>query len=146
MKSCSFLFVLLFIPKLLSTQNLVPFAIREIIRDFYVNQSESFDFITYGNQSHKVGELINDILKVKSGDAFAYKLVQVHEGKEEVQVHRSAILSFTTFKSYQEFHARAVVVKELFSNFSFISLTLMIQKWENFLLFNRFICFYLKLL
>jgi hypothetical protein len=116
MKSC-FLFLLFFLVQSFCTQNVVPFAIREIICNFFVNQSESFDFIIHGNQSHKVGQLINDILKVKSGDAFAYKLIQVKQGKEEVQVHQSAVLLFDTLQSYQDFHARAVLGKELIYKF-----------------------------
>jgi hypothetical protein len=122
MKSC-FLCLILFLSIFFSIQTFVPYAIREIIRDFYVNQSENFDFIIYGADTVKLGQLVTDIVKVKSGDAFAYKLIQVHEGKEEVWVYRSAILLFDTFNSYQDFHARA----HLASDFNFKLLVYIIE-------------------
>jgi hypothetical protein len=118
MKSC--LFLLFFGIQSFSTQNLFPFAIHKIIRDAFVNQSESFDFIIYGPQSIPLMQLMNEIVKIKSGDAFAYKLIQLNEGKENIYIYRSAILFFHSLQSYQDFHARAYLENEQSRPFKFL--------------------------
>lgn len=138
MKTCLFCFLLVLSTQSFSTQNLIPFAMREIIRDFYVNQSESFDFIIYGNQSEKIGQFVTDIIKVKSGDVFAYKLIQVKEGKEEFLVYRSAILFFDSIKSYQDFHARALLGTEHFFKLLVYIIDFDDSNIENFAIIQAF--------
>lgn len=116
-----FLFFLIYVTRTFSTRNsAIPFAIHEIIRDFYVNQSESFDFIVYGRKSENLLQLVNDVMKVKSDYVFSCEMLQVTEGNGTIRIVRSAILLFDTLHSYHEFHARAALENDFPKSFNFL--------------------------
>lgn len=103
-----------------STQSSVSHGIHKVIHDFFINQSESFDFVLYGRKSENLLQLVNDVIKLKSDDVYSYQLIRPKEGNETLRIVRSAILMFDTLHSYYEFHARAILGNEFPRTFNFL--------------------------
>jgi hypothetical protein len=73
-----------------------------IIRDFYVKNSENFDFIIHGSRTKGLLKVVGDVAKLTETPS----IIQVVDEKSPVKVDRSAIFLFGTYESYNKFHDR----------------------------------------
>lgn len=104
--------------KPLSARNYIPFAISEIIRDFYVERSVQFDFITHNSMDLR--DFMSEVGKLCFRENFPINVVQVREGEGVIHVRRSAILLFDNLKTYHDFHARAILRNQYPKQFYFL--------------------------
>lgn len=115
-----FILVLSSVTNILCYTKLISCAISEIIRHYYVERSEKFDFIVYGSKTEDLIKITNHIMKVNSGALEPTKMIHLSEQDEEFEVEQSAVLLFDSMKSYHEFHTRVFLVNEYPKDFSFL--------------------------
>lgn len=104
---------------------LVQLAISKIIRDFYLTQSEAFDFVIYGNAPRKSNELVDDIIKA-TPEILPYHVIKVTDDDLSCEIRQSAILIFETYNAFIDFHTRAVLNNEFPRKFHFL-----VYIWEH---------------
>jgi hypothetical protein len=108
-------------------------ALTKVIREFYVVRSEHFDIMIYGRDKRFLNELVNDIAKGQS-EKFPFKIVNVRESEDTIEINQSAILMFDTLDSYQEFHQKAILTNEYPKEFNFLVYIVEIDETEAELL------------
>lgn len=127
----------------------ISYSVSQIIREFYLNRSEAFDFIIHGTDTENLAEIVNKILRKE--ESFTSNLITLRDGEESgLKINRSAVLMFNNVASYQDFHSRAVLNNFFPRNFYFlvyirdlnaIQLNNLIPnsmlKYENFLVQNK---------
>lgn len=105
-------------------------SLVRIVQDFYVNRSESFDFIIFGNESESLSEIVDEVLKnveyptkvVKIKEFEGNRLIPVYDAKGNVEVsytiqidiklNRSSIVLFKTESCLNYFLKNANLVKD----------------------------------
>lgn len=97
----------------------VPLAISEIIRDFYLAQSETFDFVIYGSETRNSNAMVDEIIKA-TPETLPYNVIKVSNNEISCKVNRSAILIFETFLDFIDFHERADLNNEFPKQFHFL--------------------------
>lgn len=113
-----FPFLLLFILGNCKKDNtFITSALSQIINGFFINQSVKFDVIVYGEETQKLDDIVNKLMKVSETPV---KLVKVNFRKRKVLIKQSAILLFDNVQSYRDFHSRAYLrSQEDFHGFQF---------------------------
>lgn len=100
-------------------ENILALALNRIIKDFYGNNSEPFDFIIYAlKEEKKLKDLLSDALKL-NGD-FPYQVIQENDASDEIPIDRSAFLLFDNAKSYIDFHERVYLNNFYYKTFYFL--------------------------
>lgn len=114
------LFILLYsVTQSLCNKSFIPIAVSQIIRDFYLKNSENFDFILIGAESRKLKDLVNDVVNVTSGVS-PYKLIVMERNGKRIELRQSAIMFFDNVDSYNEFHSRATLMNNSPRKFDFL--------------------------
>jgi hypothetical protein len=98
-------------------KSLASLAISQIIRDFFVKNSDNFDFIIYGSRTKELLKIVGDVVKLTETLS---TVIQVKNGKSKIKVDRSSVMMFDTYKSYQDFHERAVLYETYPREFHFL--------------------------
>lgn len=117
-----YLFLLLnfFVLQVLSFRGLIPLATSEYIREFFVKNSERFDFIIYDSNDESFNEIANEIVKLSSGNDFPFELIRMTASGKVFEILRSAVLLFDTFESYLDFHLRTHLYNDYQRDFHFL--------------------------
>lgn len=115
-----FLFLLLFgyfIQSFCALKHFLPSAVQQVIRDFYVNRSEAFDFVIQGTDLGGLNDTLKDVLR--NNFIEPYK-VHRFKGQEVIKINQSAILFLDSIKSYRDFQTRAVLLNRFQKTFNFL--------------------------
>lgn len=119
MQKCLSIFILLtFVLKLSIAKTLVATAVEQIVRNFYENKSESFDFFIHGTETRKMNDIVNEVAKKTQVPLRVYK-IDHFEG--QIKINRSAILMFDSLASYHSFHSQSVLGNVHPSDFFFVA-------------------------
>lgn len=106
MKRIVGLFLLLYaVTLILCSRNIVAVAVSQVVRDFYLKNSEDFDSLVLGSEAEKFKALVNDVVKVTK-ELSPYKIIEVKHDEGRIDVRQSDILLFENVTSYDEFHSR----------------------------------------
>lgn len=120
MKRLFGLFLLLYsVTRILCSRNTVAIAVSQVIRDFYVKNSEDFDLFVFGSETEKFKNLVNDVVKVTKGLS-PCKMIEVKHDEGRIDVRQSAIILFDNVTSYTEFHSRVDLISTSPRKFNFL--------------------------
>lgn len=119
-------------------ENNVAQALSQIVRDFYVQKSEKFDFVTFSSSPDNLDDLVDQVIK-ESRVSFSYQVVKVRESNETVKINQSAILIFDNIVSYFKFHRRPIYVNKYWKMFHFVVYIAELLENEKSLISSSFV-------
>lgn len=98
-------------------KSLVTLAAGQAVHQFFANQSEGFDILVYGEKSHKMSEIVTEVMKV---NVIPTKLIHLGKANESFTISRSLFLLFNKLKTYKKFHKNAKLGNKFLKSFQFL--------------------------
>jgi hypothetical protein len=80
-----------------NSTNYISQGISQAVQNFFVNRSESFDILVFGNETESLKKIVEKIVKEVK---FPYKLMKVESNETKIELTQSAILFTSTANSF----------------------------------------------